>query len=113
MNISILHAIDIFAVFVGMLGIGVIMFGVVRALKAFIALEIGLKHKKRNHNAIRYQLGIYLLLGLEFMVAADIIETVFKPSLEQLGILGGIVVIRTLLNYFLTKELEQIKEEVE
>jgi uncharacterized membrane protein len=45
-------------------------------------------------------------------VAADILETVFKPSLEQLGILGGIVIIRTVLNYFLDKELAHIKEEI-
>lgn len=54
---------------------------------------------------------MYLLLGLEFMVAADIIETVFKPSLEHLGVLGGIVIIRTVLNYFLNMELEHIKKE--
>jgi uncharacterized membrane protein len=46
-------------------------------------------------------------------VAADILETVFKPSMEQLGVLAGIVIIRTLLNYFLNKELEHIQEKIQ
>lgn len=59
-------------------------------------------------DTVRYKLGTYLLLGLEFLVAADILETVFAPTLERIGILGGIVIIRTILNFFLNKELERI-----
>jgi uncharacterized membrane protein len=49
------------------------------------------------------------LLGLEFLVAADILETVFAPTIERITILGGIVIIRTILNFFLNKELERIE----
>jgi uncharacterized membrane protein len=90
----------------------VIITGVMHGLVNFVAIEIGAKSKHLNHDQIRYSLGIYLLLGLEFLIAADILETVFKPSLEQLGILAGIVVIRTILNYFLNKELEHIKNKI-
>ncbi len=113
MNVNITHAVDVFALFVGLVGVFIIMLGVVRGLRDFISLEMGTKIRKISHNKIRYELGIYLLLGLEFMVAADILETVFKPSMEQLAILGGIVIIRTALNYFLDKELAHIKEEIE
>ena len=113
MNTNIIHAIDIFATFVGLVGALIILTGVVRALKHFISLEMGERKNKDSHNIIRYHLGVYLLLGLEFLVAADILETVFKPSLEQLGILGGIVIIRTALNYFLDKELAHIKEDLQ
>jgi len=110
MTANIIQAIDAFAIFVGLAGVGVILTGVVHSIFNFISLELGTKSKYISHDAIRYRLGVYLLLGLEFLVAADIMETVFKPSLEQLGILGGIVIIRTLLNYFLNKELEHIKK---
>ena len=73
---------------------------------------MGMKGRYISHDSIRYRLGVYILLGLEFLVAADILETVFKPTLEQLTILGGIVVIRTGLNYFLNKELEDLKEDI-
>ena len=112
MNTHIIQTIDTFAVFVGLTGVLVILAGVLHGLLNFISLELGTKSKYVSHNAIRYRLGVYLLLGLEFLVAADILETVFKPSLEQLSILGGIVIIRTVLNYFLNKELEHIKEEI-
>ncbi len=112
MNTSIIDAVDAFALFVGLVGVLVILSGVFHGLLSFISLELGTKSKYTSHDAIRYQLGMYLLLGLEFMVAADIIETVFRPSLEQLAILGGIVFIRTILNYFLNKELEHIKKDV-
>ncbi|MFC1845839.1 DUF1622 domain-containing protein [Chloroflexota bacterium] len=54
---------------------------------------------------IRLTVGSYLLLGMEFLIAADIIRTIVKPTLEDLAILGGIVVIRTIISYFLGKEL--------
>lgn len=62
---------------------------------------------------IRLELGIALSLSLEFLLAADIVETILAPSLEQLGILGGIAVIRTGLNYFLGRELAQESQELQ
>jgi uncharacterized membrane protein len=112
MNTNLIQTIDAFAVFVGLVGVLVIVAGVVHGLIHFIALEMGMKGRYISHDSIRYRLGVYILLGLEFLVAADILETVFKPTLEQLTILGGIVVIRTGLNYFLNKELEDLKEDI-
>ena len=59
-----------------------------------------------NFNRVRLTLGKYLALALEFQVGADILSTAIAPSYEQIGKLGAIVIIRTLLNYFLTKELQ-------
>ena len=42
---------------------------------------------------------------LEFLIAADIIHTIVKPTLEELAILGSIVIIRTIISYFLGKEM--------
>lgn len=55
----------------------------------------------------RSNLGRAILLGLEFLVAADIINTVaIEPTLESLAILGGIVLIRTFLSFSLEVEIE-------
>ena len=59
--------------------------------------------KKRTQ--LRHHLGGYILLGLEFLIAADIIKTVMDPTLDQLAVLGGVVAIRTVLSYFLNKEI--------
>lgn len=68
-------------------------------------------------DALRKQIwqafALWLMLGLEFMLAADIIKTAIAPTWDQLGQLAVIAVIRTFLNYFLKEDLEnaiQIKE---
>jgi uncharacterized membrane protein len=53
------------------------------------------------------RLAVWLLLGLEFELAADVVRTVIAPSWEELGQLGAIAAIRTFLNYFLEKDLEK------
>ena len=56
---------------------------------------------------IRAELGRGILLGLEFLVAADILDTVaVTPSYESLGILALIVIIRTLLSFALQVEID-------
>ena len=66
------------------------------------------KHEtESSFEAFRRQLGRSILLGLEFLVAADIIATVaIKPSIESVAILGLIVIIRTFLSFSLEIELE-------
>ena len=48
-------------------------------------------------------LGVWLLLGLEFELAADIVRSVISPTWVEIGQLAAIAVIRTFLNYFLEK----------
>jgi uncharacterized membrane protein len=50
--------------------------------------------------------GVWLMLGLEFMLAADVIRSAIAPSWSNIGELGAIAVIRTFLNYFLEKDIE-------
>ena len=64
----------------------------------------GTSHGQRK--AVWRRFGLWLLLGLEFELAADIITSVVSPTWEDIGELGAIAVIRTFLNYFLEKDLE-------
>ena len=59
-----------------------------------------------EREALRHQLAYYLLLSLEFLIAADIIDTIVQPSLEELAILAGVVVIRTVISFSLNWELK-------
>ena len=54
--------------------------------------------------------AVWLVLGLEFELAADVIRTVVAPSWTELAQLGAIAVVRTFLNYFLEKDLESYGE---
>lgn len=57
---------------------------------------------------IRAHFGSYLLLGLELLIAADILKTVVEPSYQELITLAGIVVLRTILAVFLNRELKEL-----
>lgn len=50
--------------------------------------------------------GVWLLLGLQFALAADIVRSVIAPTWSDIGKLGAIAVIRTFLNYFLERDIE-------
>jgi uncharacterized membrane protein len=52
--------------------------------------------------------GVWLLLGLEFELAADIIRTAIAPSWTDIGQLAAIAGIRTFLNFFLESDLEKL-----
>jgi uncharacterized membrane protein len=54
--------------------------------------------------------AVWLLLGLEFELAADIIRTAISPTWTDIGKLGAIATIRTVLNYFLEKDIERYGE---
>jgi uncharacterized membrane protein len=54
--------------------------------------------------------AVWLVLGLEFELAADVVRTVIAPSWTELAQLGAIAVVRTFLNYFLEKDLESYGE---
>src|SRR5262245_6671258 len=51
--------------------------------------------------------GSWLLLSLEFELAADVVRTAIAPGWNQIGQLGSIALIRTFLNYFLERDIEK------
>jgi uncharacterized membrane protein len=80
------------------------------ALEAFVRI-VDLMVKPRTPHGHRKEVwrcfGMWLVLGLEFELAADIISSVVSPSWQDVGKLGAIAVIRTFLNYFLGLDLEK------
>ena len=56
---------------------------------------------------VRASLASYILLGLEALIAADIIDTIAHPELNEIVILIVIVFIRTFISYFLQKEIKE------
>ncbi|MGB3509444.1 MAG: DUF1622 domain-containing protein [Microcoleaceae cyanobacterium] len=59
---------------------------------------------------IRLDLGISLVLALEFLLAADIVATAVSPSWSDIGKLAAVAGVRTFLNFFLEKELKEIQQ---
>jgi len=91
-----------------MLGVLVIVFGVACGLVRFVCAELKAVRGgdvEEDRKRLRHVLGYYLLLGLEFLIAADIIDTLMKPSVQDLIVLGAIVLIRTVISCSLNTEL--------
>ena len=89
------------------LGISIISLGVVLTLSLFSYRVVSGADRQMAVKDLRSNLGRAILLGLEFLVAADIINTVaIEPSLESVVVLGGIVAIRTFLSFSLETEIE-------
>jgi uncharacterized membrane protein len=86
------------------IGVAVIAIGAVLAA-GFTVGRLARKTGDAYRN-FREQLGRSILLGLEFLVAADIIRTVaITPTAQSVAVLGGIVVIRTFLSFSLEVEI--------
>jgi len=89
----------------------VIGIGVVIALIMLVG-TLGNATRPWSWTRVRLVLGSYLVLGLEFQLAADILKTAIAPSFTEIGQLAAIAGIRTVLNYFLTKEIAGEKAEL-
>lgn len=94
-------------------GVFIILAGIIYSLSQFLYYVITgqVSSQGAKINIIRLTLGRVLLLGLEFIVAADLIGTTTTPDYYSLGILASIVLIRTLLSYTINREIMALTKE--
>jgi uncharacterized membrane protein len=90
---------------VELVGATIIALGIITA--GALLVKALLNRRTADFTAIRLTLARYLALALEFQLGADILSTAIAPSWEQIGKLGAIAVIRTALNFFLSKEMQE------
>jgi uncharacterized membrane protein len=62
-------------------------------------------HLQKKIELARVAFGQKIVFALEFFIVADVVQTILKPSVEELIQLGLIVIIRTILSFFLSREL--------
>jgi len=88
-------------------GVAIIVVGAFGSLFTFLRRLLQGGSKEKTVAAFRTDLGRAILLGLEFLVAADIVHTVaIDPTIDSLIVLAGIVLIRTFLSFSLEVEIE-------
>ncbi len=86
-----------------------IITGILGALFNFIRKTLKYRHDYRAMTESRMYLGHSLSIALEFLIGADILRTAIAPTWEDIGKLGAIVGIRTVLNFFLSRELKEME----
>lgn len=103
--------VDVLVRLVEAAGALIIFFGAVVAVVQFLRAV-----PRMNADAfvpVRLALGRYLALGLEFQLASDVLRTAISPSFEEIGKLAAIATIRTLLNFFLAREIAEERRVVD
>ena len=87
-------------------GVGVAIIAVGTVVAAGVAVNQLVRRSPDVYRGFRQRLGRSILLGLEFLVAADIIRTVaVTPNASSVAVLAGIVAIRTFLSFSLELEI--------
>lgn len=100
----VIAIIDLMALFI-------IAAGTLVAFVHTIALMTkGVRSSGRDRRTVWLAYSRWLVAGLTFQLAADIVESSIAPSWEAIGMLGAIAVIRTFLNYFLERDVEDMRE---
>lgn len=108
----LLHVLEGLAICIDLIGVALILFGFFVALIRLIGglrHGIGLKQNLGNLNTARAILGTYILTGLEFMIASDIVHTVITRELTDLIFVGLLVLIRTAISFFLGREIMELE----
>lgn len=99
---TVFEIINICAELLGIAGALLIIFGGFRAIIRVLLLEF--TKTALTYNQIRRDFTDKIVFGLEFLIAADILATLLSPTQQDLINLAVVVVIRTILGYFLSKE---------
>ncbi len=92
-----------------LVGVIIVTWGAIKAISYLVHKEYSKEkhHKKREKFiTLRHEFGLSLVLSLEFLLAADIIRTVISPTYDELGKVAILMAIRTILSFFLTREIK-------
>jgi uncharacterized membrane protein len=99
--------IEYAALLIELLAVGIIIVSIIVALGRYLFRRVIRQTGEDHYHQLKVSLGKALLLGLEFLVAADIIRTVaLEATLESVIVLGLLVLIRTFLSWALVVEIE-------
>ncbi len=111
MPVLITQVIQFTAVLFGLAGVILVVWGGIVAVFELLRVELidrG-KDRKKLVEMLRVDFGQKIVLGLEFFLAGDLLRLIVTPSTEGIIRVGGIVLIRTILAYFLSKEIDKHK----
>jgi uncharacterized membrane protein len=107
MEETVVHFARGAALLVETVAILVVTYGACEGAMGLVAMAVRPSVTHGARKQVWRQFATWLVLGLEFELAADIIRSVISPTWRDIGELGAIAVIRTFLNYFLEQDLEK------
>ena len=104
------------------LAVAIDLTGAIIMVWAFVGAVLGLVRgsiraddapsRIRNMQVVRCGLGVKLVFALELMIISDLFVTIISRSIDDLILVGGLVVIRTVISFFLNKEIQEVSAEL-
>ena len=110
----LVEALDIASVVIDLFAILLLLIGAVRFILGVARAEVSRDETRRlrGTNRERIELGRYILAGLELLIVSDIVRTSLSLALADLLFLGLLVLIRSLISFFLDRELGELRREL-
>ncbi|MHB0997911.1 MAG: DUF1622 domain-containing protein [Armatimonadota bacterium] len=102
--------VRITAQFIELLAALIVGYGTVVAFYNVVIKSILHQTSHGQYEKARINLGQKLAVGLEFELGADLLQTAISPTWNHIGILGAIIVIRTILNFVLERDIMRSEE---
>ncbi len=110
---DILHTLaEYIALCVNMLGMAAIAIGSIQGAIGLTRLLL-FHADEQKLGTVWLSLGRWLVAGLTFQLAADIVETTIAPTWDDIGKLAAIAAVRTFLSYFLDRDMDALRERLE
>ena len=111
---GLVHLLEWAAAIIDIAAIALLILGAARFIAGVGVAEIARRGAERvqKTNRERIELGRYILASLELFIVSDIIHTALSLAFADLLFLGLLVVIRSIISFFLDRELEQLKKEL-
>ena len=104
---TILEWIELAAMAIELIAVAIIAGAIIYAISQYLLQSILRPEEGGQYQQLKVRLGKALLLGLEILVAADIIRTVaLEATLQSVAVLGLLVLIRTFLSWALVVEIQ-------
>jgi uncharacterized membrane protein len=106
-------ALEWAAAAVDLASVAILLIGAARFAVAVAAAELSGEgaRRRRGLDAARVELGRYILAGLELLIVSDVIHTALTFALEDILFLGALVLVRSAISFFLSREIEGLERE--
>jgi uncharacterized membrane protein len=107
---KLVNILEYISLGIGLIAVVIILWSIIRGIIELVSISLTKDTAEKPRldmlSKVRHDISYHLLIALEFLIAADIVRTIIKPSLGELSILGAIVAIRVVLSYFLHREID-------
>ncbi|MBC5649438.1 DUF1622 domain-containing protein [Christensenella tenuis] len=106
--------LDVITTVLYLASVAILLWGVILCVRDFLTShfrQMGRTERMKKLADTKNSLGGYILLALEVLIVADIIDSIAKPTFEDILRLAAIVAIRTVISYFLNKEIRDSEQQ--